>query len=235
MNTLFDEIQPQSRSRQIVVKFRKAIEDGTLKQGDKLPPERDLCTQLGVSRTSLREAMRVLETYGLVESTQGGGTFITDNFSENVFDFLGFGKTLTKENFHHLLNTRRVLETGALEQALSLGDSNNASDLERLACELEKEEDPVCLGILDAQFHEKIVELSQNPILAALYKMIYKILLQGTSQVIQYPVSRDIAVRDHKKIARAFMSGDREACLAAIREHLHNTEKVIEEYLHEEE
>jgi GntR family transcriptional repressor for pyruvate dehydrogenase complex len=95
MPVIFDEIKYQSRSQHIVDKFRKAIADGTLQIGDKLPPERDLCVQLGVSRTALREALQILQAYGLVKPTQGGGTHVTDKFSENVFDFLGFGKNLT--------------------------------------------------------------------------------------------------------------------------------------------
>jgi DNA-binding FadR family transcriptional regulator len=238
MNALFDEIQPQSRSRQIVEKIRGAIEGGTLKQGDKLPPERDLCAQLGVSRTSLREAMRILETYGLVEPTQGGGTYITDKFSENVFEFLGFGKKLSRLNFKYLLNARKILEVGAVEQALESGKAGADPDpgsLESLVDEQMKEENVIRLGELDARFHEQLVAMSRNPILVAFYRMIHTILLQATTQVIAYPPSRKIVLHDHREIARTFMKRNKNACIRAVCEHLKRTETLIEKYLPKED
>jgi DNA-binding FadR family transcriptional regulator len=239
VNIVLGKVESQSRSRQIVEKIRGAIGDGFLSQGDKLPPERDLCVQLGVSRTSLREAMRILEAYGLVETTQGNGAYVTDKFSENVFEFLGFGKKLNRRNFKYLLNARKILEVGAVEQALGTGGASDEGPppetLDRLVDEQMKEENFSRLGALDAQFHEELVAMSHNPLLVTLYRMIHKIVLQGTSEVITYPPSRDILLRDHRKIARTFISRNRKACIRAICEHLKITEKLIEEYLHEEE
>jgi GntR family transcriptional repressor for pyruvate dehydrogenase complex len=189
--------------------------------------------------------MRTLQAYGLVESTQGGGAYITDKFSQNVFEFLGFGKKLNKQNFMHLLNVRKILESGAVEQALEIagnGKGNSArrgdfkeTDLGRLVDDQEQETDFARLGVLDAQFHEKLVGMSHNPILVALYRMIHTILLQGTFQAGGYPPSRNIVLRDHREIARTFKNRDRAACVRAIRKHLKNTEKVIEKYLQEED
>ena len=235
MDTLFGEIQHKSRSQQIVHKFREALANGTLSTGDKLPPERDLCVQFGVSRTSLREAVRALEAYGLVESTQGGGTYIADKFSENIFDFLGFGNCLSKKNFAFLLDTRRILETGAVESALDFVSAKDIAVLSRIVDKQEKEKNPEQYGILDAQFHEQIVCMSGNPILAALYKMIYKMLLQGTSRVAVYPGAWKIALRDHRALLEALKMRDRKKCIQTVKKHLKNTELLIEKYLHEGE
>lgn len=234
METLFDEIKPQLRSRQIVDQFRRAIAEGALCIGDRLPPERELCLQLGVSRTSLREAVRILEAYGMVRSSQGDGTYITDTFGENVFEFLGFGDMLNRDNFRHLLHTRRVIETGAAEQAVEAADGKDVERLAALVDELEAEKDPRKLGMLDARFHELIIEMSGNPILAALYRMIHKILLRGTSLVITLPTARDVAVRDHREIAESFRKRSKKECAASVRRHLKNTEVLIEKYLNEE-
>jgi GntR family transcriptional repressor for pyruvate dehydrogenase complex len=234
MNTLFDEVKNLSRSRQIVDKFRKAIADGTLKIGDKLPPERQLCLELGVSRTSLREAIRILDAYGVLEATQGNGTYVTDKFTENVFEFLGFGNILNKENLKHLLQTRLALETGAVEHAIEAADEAALTRIESLVEELEKETNVERLGYVDAQFHEAIVELSGNLILTAIYRMIFKMLIQGTSKVITYPTAREIAVRDHKRILEALKKRNKKACKSLVKSHLENTEKLIETYFHEE-
>ncbi len=234
MEQLFDEVKHQSRSRQIVDKFRAALEEGSLRVGDKLPPERELCVQLGVSRTSLREAVRILDAYGVVEATQGGGTFITDRFTENIFEFLGFDDLLSRDNLRHLLQARSAMETGAVEQALETADDGALRKLELLVRRLETEEDPALLGGLDAEFHETLVLLSGNPILMAVYRMIHKIVLQGTSRVIAYPGARETAVRDHRRILEALKRKDRRECSAAVRRHLKHTEKLIEKYFEKE-
>jgi GntR family transcriptional repressor for pyruvate dehydrogenase complex len=231
---IFDEVKNLSRSRQIVDKFRKAIAEGTLKIGDKLPPERELCIQLGVSRTSLREAVRILETYGVLETTHGGGTYVTDKFTENVFEFLGFGDVLNKRNFKHLLHLRNVVEAGAVETAVETADEAGLRGLEDLVDALENETDTSRLGYLDAQFHETVIGLSGNPILTAVYRMIFKMLRQGTSKVISYPSAKSIAVKDHRMILDAFKKKDIKKCKAVVRKHLLHTEEIIEKYFIEE-
>ncbi len=71
---------------QIVDQIRKLIEDGNLKVGDKLPPERELCQQFGTSRASMREAFSVLETLGMIESRSGQGNFIRADASQVSID-----------------------------------------------------------------------------------------------------------------------------------------------------
>jgi GntR family transcriptional repressor for pyruvate dehydrogenase complex len=234
MKTLFDEVESTSRSRQIVEKFRKAIGDGALRIGDKLPPERELCVQLGVSRTSLREAIRMLRAYGVLEATQGGGTYVTDKFSENIFEFLGFGTSLDKKNFLHLLHVRDIIESGAVEKAASSANEAALERLESLVESLENESDTTKLGLLDATFHETIIEMAGNPILTAFYRMIFKMLMQGTSRVIALPSARAIAMKDHRNIFKALKSGDSRKCKSLIRKHMQATTKLIETYLNEE-
>jgi GntR family transcriptional repressor for pyruvate dehydrogenase complex len=235
MKNLFDEIISQSRSKQVAEKIKTAISDGRLKLGDKLPPERDLAVQLGVSRSSLREAVRILDAYGLVESNQGGGTYVTDRFTESVFDFLGFGRRLSPVNFRHLLRTRLIIETGAVETAPADSLAETAAILGGLVKRMEAETDLAVLGSLDAQFHECLVERAGNPILTALYRMISKMLKQGTIEVIAYPTARLVAIEDHRELAAGFARGEREACREVVRRHLEHTEELFERYFIEGE
>lgn len=232
-DSLFDEVKNISRSRQIVDKFRTAIGTGALKIGDKLPPERELCEQLGVSRTALREAVKILEAYGVLEPTQGGGTYVTDKFAENVFDFLGFGGELDRLVLGHLLNTRCVLETGAIEQAVDTADDRQLQNLQALVDNLIKERDEAKIGLLDAQFHETMVGLSGNPILVSIYKMIYKLMTKETSEVITYPNARKIAETDHTMIVEALKARDKKKCVKQVKDHLKRTEELIDTYFME--
>lgn len=234
MKPLFDKVENLSRTRQVVEKFRKAISSGVLKVGDKLPPERELCAQMGVSRSALREAIRILDAYGVLKSTQGDGTYVTDQFAENVFEFLGFGGNLNSHNLKHLLQTRLILESGVLEQSIETANSKTIERLESLVKKLEEETDAKQLGYWDAQFHETIIELSANPILISFYKMIFKMLLQGTSQVIALPNARKIAIGDHKLILQSIKKRDKKRCKQLIIKHLNHTKQLTETYLQEE-
>ncbi|WP_158084189.1 FadR/GntR family transcriptional regulator [Marispirochaeta aestuarii] len=233
MTPLFQEIKTNTRARQIVEKFRQAIGEGSLKIGDKLPPERELCTQLGVSRTSLREAVRILEAYGILESIQGGGTFVTDRFAENVFDFLGFGGALDRNTLVHLLQTRRILEAGAIAQAVSVAEDKELEELEAIVDSLEKETETAKLGLLDARFHETIIELSRNPILTSVYRLIYKMMTRAVSTVIAYPTARGIAVADHRNILSAMKKRDKVQCLDLVDAHAEHTLKLIDDHFKE--
>jgi GntR family transcriptional repressor for pyruvate dehydrogenase complex len=76
MANVFKPIRPKKISEEIVTQIKVLISDGQLKPGERVPSERELAALLGVSRPSVREAIMVLEAMGLVESRQGGGTFV---------------------------------------------------------------------------------------------------------------------------------------------------------------
>lgn len=78
-----------SASDLVVNNIRSKIQRGELKVGDRLPVEADLARELNVGRSSLREGIKILTAYGVVESRQGEGTFITDNVASNFFEFIG--------------------------------------------------------------------------------------------------------------------------------------------------
>lgn len=228
---MFSEIEKKSRTHQVVEEIRNAVTSGAIEVGDRLPTERELSLQFGVSRTSIREAVRILSTFGLVQTTQGRGTFVTDRFSANIFSFLGFGPHLDRENFRLFFQARRVLETGCIPFVLEHVSDTDIRQLERLTAALEQETDTETLGSLDARFHEAIVELSRNPIIHSLYRMIYTMLKQGTSRVIAFPQAKMMAIRDHKRIIRAISSGNKNSSVRAIEKHLDAAAGLFELHL----
>ena len=81
---MFNSISNKKVYEQVIEQIQKNIMDGTFKNGDKLPSERELSEKMAVSRTSIREALRVLETMGVVESRQGEGNFICSNIEKSL-------------------------------------------------------------------------------------------------------------------------------------------------------
>ena len=218
---MFTPLKKHSRTDQIVGEIRSAITAGTFRTGDKLPPERELALMFGVSRTSIREAVKILETYGQIQSVQGGGLYVADQFTENVFDFLGHGSYITAANYAPLYQARLVMETGSIMAALGNITGEDIGRLEECVGKTLTETDIVQLQRLDADFHITLIQASRNPILTSLYRMIYKIMANGIQQGVSvYPTAKKMVVADHRKIINAVKSRSKTRCYNAIAGHL---------------
>src|SRR6056297_4335974 len=106
----FKQIKNNKVYEQIIEQIRELIYEGELKKGDRLPSERQLKKDLGVSRASIREAFSALEMIGLIESRPGEGTFIKERFDDNLVDPLSLVLILNENVEEELLELRRVLE-----------------------------------------------------------------------------------------------------------------------------
>ena len=105
----FEKIEKNNLSDQVLEKIKQMLMDGVLVPGDKLPPERELCQSFGVSRASVREAIRSLCTMGILEARVGDGTYVSDN-SQTVLDQLSWAVYLTEAQDAELKEARRIIE-----------------------------------------------------------------------------------------------------------------------------
>ncbi|ERE04584.1 GntR family transcriptional regulator [Pseudogulbenkiania ferrooxidans EGD-HP2] len=158
-------------SDMIVQQLEKRILDGVLKPGDRLPPERQLAEEFGVSRPSLREAIQQLASRGLLSSRQGGGTWVTDRLETAFSD--PWEKLLNQHEELHgdLLEFRRVLEGTVARCAASRA---TPADVERLRRCVERLQQAYRSGDLaeqaqaDVEFHQAVAEASHNVLFAHL-------------------------------------------------------------------
>lgn len=150
--------------RTIIEQIQESILRGELRSGDRLPPERTLSEQLQVSRATVREAIKVLETMGLVESRQGDGTFIVNRAESSAVSALALAFTLEKGTVSDLLQMRRCIEMEACRNIIASGDA-----LEDKICKLDAylaAYDPAASvsvrSAFDIGFHSLLVRLSDN-------------------------------------------------------------------------
>ncbi|MGE7602962.1 FadR/GntR family transcriptional regulator [Peribacillus sp. NPDC097675] len=150
--------------------IKESFMNGELKPGDKLPAERELSTRFKVSRTSIREALRVLESNGVIEVRPGDGTFIRQSEVQSLTDRLSI-TIINAENhlIYEMLEVRRVIETEcaflAAQRASSLDLQNILKALEDMAKSEQDEE----LGLqADLLFHNSIAQAANNSIFAGL-------------------------------------------------------------------
>lgn len=204
------EIEKTNASVKIVDQFRQGISSGVLKVGDKIPSERQLSESFGVSRSSIREGLTFLSAYGIIESKPGEGTFITDKFSEQVFDFLGIGDIKNKTNYINLIKFRKILEVGLVDEIIENITPEDYEKLSNLVNEIKAEKQPERIANLDLKLHENIIKLSRNEIIVQIYKMSFKLINALIMEFVNYPHVQDSSYCDHKEILDYLINGDSE-------------------------
>ncbi|MGW4897725.1 FadR/GntR family transcriptional regulator [Kitasatospora sp. NPDC004240] len=230
---IFRPVRTGNAFEETVERLLQAIKLGVFNHGDRLPAERELAARLGVSRDTLREALRALQQSGCVEPRRGryGGTFVTYRMPPpDVTDLRRAARDLGGELEDALIH-RLVLETGAAEVAArrTLSPEQRAhletrlADLEGAPAERYRQ--------LDSRFHLAIGELTGSRSLAA---GIAEARMRLNDLLNAIPmVDRNIehAAEQHRAMVRAILDGDGEAARRATEEHLDATAALLRGFL----
>lgn len=207
--------------------IEQRVLEGRWKAGDRLPSERDLSAQLGVSRPSLREAIHKLAARGWLESRQGGGTFVTDRLDSS------FGNPWEQILRDHpavhedMLEFRHMMEARAAECAALRA---TVADRERVRQCLARLEEAFAGTDLDLQvdtdlaFHQAIAEASHNVIVgqltASLLRLMRDNLRRNLSELVQVPTAKEQLLDQHRAVWHAIEQGDATSALAAAANHI---------------
>lgn len=216
--------------------IEKHIIDGTWSVGTLLPPERELATQLGVSRTAVREALRTLAAQGLIASNVGAGpesgTRITGQHGQALGKLLQMHVALAEFPVDDVVETRITLER---HSASLLASKVSASDLATLSDLLARmENDSLALADfneLDTEYHVTIAELGGNQVTAVLTAAIRQALSSpirtASSQLADYPSFRQQLCRQHRRIFEAIALRDGLLAADLMEEHIRSAYEVL--------
>jgi GntR family transcriptional repressor for pyruvate dehydrogenase complex len=200
--------------------------------GSKLPSENELCKMFGVSRTSVREAVQILQTHGLVSIEKGKGIFVknisSDSVSENILKFLEH--RFEGDYYFDLIHARQIIEPGIAYLAAL---NRTEEDLILLQTDIEdissNENDPIKHGEYDMAFHMHLALASQNKLLPLLLKPIHKLMPSVKSKILtDVKDAKTAAVIWHTKIFEKIKNQDPEGAKNAMIAHLEIAEKHIE-------
>ena len=203
------------------------ILEGSLKPGDRLPSERDLAVELGVSRPSLREAIQKLASKGLLTTRHGGGTFVTDRLDAPFVD--PWSEMLSQHPMlqSDLLEFRHMLESQA---AYLAAERATEADLERLGAAYEALESVYASNDLgacidtDVAFHQVIAEAAHNVLIghmtASLLRVIHGHISSNLEHLHARPQRWDQLLSQHRAIWQAISEHKPEAAALAAREHI---------------
>jgi GntR family transcriptional repressor for pyruvate dehydrogenase complex len=209
------------RTMQVVNHIRSLMENGTLKPGDKLPPERQLALTLKISRASLRTGIGYLAAMGVMKVRHGVGTFIEDGPAEFNAASLGLMGALYGFQFWQMFEARLILEGSLAALAAKRGtEEDHAALAEQVAEMYAIADNPADFLLHDVQFHRTIAQASGNPILAALIKTITAAMYEKRLKTVERAsYLRDMAEM-HREIYRAIRAHDPEEARKRMEQHL---------------
>jgi GntR family transcriptional repressor for pyruvate dehydrogenase complex len=190
-----------------------AIADGTYKSGQKLPNEYELISELQISRNSLREAMRVLSTVGVVEIKRGDGTYVCNQVNPSIIDNLIYGMVFDASSTEELIELRQSLDEVVLKLAIEKAEDEDIEELQKL---IDKMQTECKLGNLeeaakaDYDFHIKLVDISSNTFLTRIVKGVYRLFIRSIQENISTEEEFASAVLYHKQLLNLVINRDKE-------------------------
>ncbi len=213
---------------EIVRQVKQMIAEGRLKSGDRPPPERDLAETFVVSRTSVREALRALESLGLLEVRPGEGTFIREVSIEALVEPLALVMTSQREAIGELFEARRLLEPALAALAAARATRDEIHEMERILGEQAQEIAAGKTGLAqDAAFHAAIGAAAHNRAITRLAHAIIDLLTQSREESLNTPGRPTRSHQDHRRVLAAIAARDERAARQTMLDHLQAVERLV--------
>lgn len=223
MNIRLEPIKPKKISDQVFEQIRELIFRGDLKPGDQLMPERELSEALGVSRTTVRNAINKLVVLELLEHRQGQGTFVQspEARTDNPLAAL----TPEEATIGDLLEVRMGLECNAAALAAQRALDKDIQFLEDSLGEMREEVKAGRLGSeADTAFHMAISFATKNPVQISLMKSFYDLLFVGIKKNLAHlwenPKNQQIILDQHTEIFQSIQKRDPAAAFESMKQHI---------------
>lgn len=222
---MFQKIKPKKISDEVYEQIKGIILSGKLKPGEKLPPERELAIELGVSRTSLREAIQKLEAQGFLYQVQGGGTFVK-TITNGILDTAIEEFVKRDEAIFDLMEIRKILETWGAHTAALRATKEEIDTMRKYLDEMREAKEKGQIGhISDANFHFAISYGTHNVMLIHLMKNLFywieKVSYEVRSRMYTNPESHEALFKQHTDIFNAIVARDPERAYDAMLVHMH--------------
>lgn len=218
-----------SLTQQAAQHIRDLLINGNLHPGDRLPSERDLGELLGVSRTVVREAIKLLTAEGVLRVQVGVGSFIAEpvlNVLEGPMQYMGTSFT---RKIDDLYQVREILEPAIAALAAQSATPEQITRLEQVMKEMEQNKHNGIRYIeADAVFHAVIAEATQNSVIVLLAHSIVNNLQEARRLAISSPGSEERASAYHLRIYDAIKNGDSDAAFKVMQEHMRQSKQEID-------
>ncbi len=222
---MFQVVEKAKLYEQVVEQIRSLIIQGIYKKGDLLPSEKELIEMTGVSRITVREALRLLSEAGVIETHKGKGSFVMVDGSELTDE--NDARDNYREMFFHSTNARILLEPAVVRE---LAVTATDEELEEIASLVNAK------GLEDGEFHRKIIEATHNPLLLQWFDQLNALEIAPSISWLVPPVrQKSVAAKiaeQHQNVCEALRKRDGEFAYFYMKDHLRYIREIYEEYFH---
>lgn len=220
--TIFEPVENRRAFEEILLQLERAISRGHLSAGDRLPPERELAERFQVSRTSVREALRVLETLGVVSVRRGAenGAVLMREPGNAFATTLQLLLALEHVSLVNVIEFRAMVESWAVRL---LAQSRDEAAIARLGELLPETVDQLEFHKIDAAFHRVIVEAAGNDLIDLMVQATHGVMSKLMNDVVlvswDWKSAGARLLREHREIYEAIVAGDADQAAARVTEH----------------
>ena len=226
MSISFNKIQrPVTLSQEIVENIERSILERKLVPGQKLPTEQELCAMFSVSRTAVREALRMLSAKGLVTIKKRSGIFVNDMTSTEAVSGLGLYLELKfeKDYILHVFNIRQAIEPHICRWAAANRSTANIWEMEKNLLKMQDcpPEDREAESLLDQEFHQMVAAASKNPVVPLVLQPVFSLMPRIRAMVYTHiPNCVSAALEYHRRILDAIKQRDEEGAFREMQIHI---------------
>lgn len=225
---MFGPVKKTKIYEEIVAKVKEMIADNRLKSGEKLPGERELAEVFQVSRSSVREALRSLETHGYLESRQGDGTYIARQPVDSLVSPLASVILTEKDGQMELFEMRRMIEPHV---AYLAAERATPEEIDMMEEALELQEEEIAQGEtgteIDKTFHYLMAKATKNKVFIRIADSIMDLLAESRDRYLQVEGRPEKSIARHRQLLEAIKEGNPERAAEIMREHLVDIENSL--------
>lgn len=215
------EIKRQSIYEQVVEHLQQYILDNSLRPGDRLPTEAELAGQFKVGRQSVREAVRVLESVGMIETRPGIGSRIKAIDTKHLTDHLRFLFELDAVTVKETAAARRVIECGAIPMAIEHADEQDIERMETAIARMKVlTERGETFAEADMAFHQALVAATKNRVMEGFGVMLQDFFSEIRGRAYQDTVAQRQSIEEHEQICEAIRNRDAAKAQRVLNQHL---------------
>jgi GntR family transcriptional regulator, transcriptional repressor for pyruvate dehydrogenase complex len=224
----FTTVRRKRLFEDVAGQIRKLIADGALQSGDLLPPERQLAERFGVSRNSVRDALRVLELTGLIVSRHGEGNVVADVSAEALVAPIALLLVRKRKLVAELLDVRKMLEPALAARAARHATSEQIALLEDI---LRRQREKSLRGEStveeDSEFHYTIALAARNSVVLKLLDVLMDLLRETRARSLQVAGRLERSLAGHRRVLEAIKAHDAAAAERAVRKHLEEIASIV--------
>jgi GntR family transcriptional repressor for pyruvate dehydrogenase complex len=224
----FETIRRNAVAHEAIATIKAMIVRGDLRAGQRLPAERELAAQLGVSRPSLREAIRALITLNILESRHGEGTFVSSLEPDLLAEPIDFVMQVDDGGIAAVFEARHVLEAGIAALAAERATDLELAELEDyVSAGRAKLDDPEAFIEHDIEFHDRLRRAARSPVLSSMLGSISTLAVEMRRRTAQSQAVRARAHADHARMVKTLKARDPEAARLAMIAHLEHVRRAL--------